>query len=96
LVKKLATFYRTGSSFITLKESLALVCNLTKINSVHTFQPNFSEVHFNVIPPSKLSIITIMKLRRMRWAGHVKLMGKKRNMYRLLVGKPEGKRPLED
>jgi hypothetical protein len=30
----------------------------------------------------------------MRWAGHVARMGKKRNMYRLLVGKPEGKRPL--
>jgi hypothetical protein len=35
-----------------------------------------------------------MKSRRMRWAGHVALMGEKRNAYRLLVGKPEGKRPL--
>jgi hypothetical protein len=35
-----------------------------------------------------------MKSKRMRWAGHVARMGKKRNMYRLLVGKPEGKRPL--
>jgi hypothetical protein len=31
----------------------------------------------------------------MRWAGHVARMGEKRNVYRLLVGKPEGKRPLE-
>jgi hypothetical protein len=30
----------------------------------------------------------------MRWAGHMARMGKKRNVYRLLVGKPEGKRPL--
>jgi hypothetical protein len=30
----------------------------------------------------------------MRWAGHVALIGEKRNVYRLLVGKPEGKRPL--
>jgi hypothetical protein len=30
----------------------------------------------------------------MRWAGHVAQMGAKRNVYRLLVGKPEGKRPL--
>jgi hypothetical protein len=30
----------------------------------------------------------------MRWAGHVTLTGEKRNAYRLLVGKPEGKRPL--
>jgi hypothetical protein len=43
---------------------------------------------------SSLSIIRIMKLRRIRWAGHVARMGEKRNVYRLLVGKPEGKRPL--
>jgi hypothetical protein len=40
------------------------------------------------------SIIGIIKLRRMRWAGHVARMGEKRNVYRLLVGKPEGERPL--
>jgi hypothetical protein len=40
------------------------------------------------------SIIRIIKLRRMRWVGYVAQMGEKRNMYRLLVGKPEGKRPL--
>jgi hypothetical protein len=43
---------------------------------------------------SSPSIIRIIKLRRMRWAGHVARMGEKRNMYRLLVGKPEGKKPL--
>jgi hypothetical protein len=40
------------------------------------------------------SIIRIIKSRRMRWAGHVARMGKKRNAYRLLMGKPEGKIPL--
>jgi hypothetical protein len=35
-----------------------------------------------------------MKPKRMRWAGHVARMGEKRNRYRILVGKPEGKRPL--
>jgi hypothetical protein len=40
------------------------------------------------------SIIRIIKSRRMRWAGHVACMGEKRNAYRILVGKPEGKRPL--
>jgi hypothetical protein len=40
------------------------------------------------------SIIRIIKSRRMRWAGHVARMGEKRNAYRLLVGKPEGNRPL--
>jgi hypothetical protein len=42
---------------------------------------------------SSPSIIRIIKSRRMRWAGHVARMGEKRNAYRLLVGKPEGKRP---
>jgi hypothetical protein len=40
------------------------------------------------------SIIRIIKSRGMRWVGHVARMGEKRNVYRLLVGKPEGKRPL--
>jgi hypothetical protein len=40
------------------------------------------------------SIIRIIKLRRMRWAGHVACMGEKRSAYRILVGKPERKRPL--
>jgi hypothetical protein len=44
---------------------------------------------------SSPSIIRIMKSRRMRWAGHVARMGEKRNAYRLLVGKPQGKRPLD-
>jgi hypothetical protein len=43
---------------------------------------------------SSPSIIRIIKSRRMRWAGHVARMGEKRNAYRLLVGKPEGKKPL--
>jgi hypothetical protein len=43
---------------------------------------------------SSPSIIRIIKSTRMRWAGHVARMGEKRNVYRLLVGKPEGKRPL--
>jgi hypothetical protein len=40
------------------------------------------------------SIIRMIKSRRMRWAGHVARMGWKGNAYRILVGKPEGKRPL--
>jgi hypothetical protein len=35
-----------------------------------------------------------MKLRRMRWAGHVAHMGERRDIHGILVGKPEGKRPL--
>jgi hypothetical protein len=36
----------------------------------------------------------MIKSRRMRWAGHVARMGETRNAYRILLGKPEGKRPL--
>jgi hypothetical protein len=43
---------------------------------------------------SSPSIIRIIKTRRMKWAGHVARMGEKRNAYRLLVGKPEERRPL--
>jgi hypothetical protein len=43
---------------------------------------------------SSPSIIKTIKSRRMSWTGHVTRMWKKRNAYRLLVGKPEGKRPL--
>jgi hypothetical protein len=43
---------------------------------------------------SSPSIIRIIKARRMRWAGHVARIGEKRNAYRLLVGKTEGRRPL--
>jgi hypothetical protein len=44
---------------------------------------------------SSPDIIRQIKSRRMRWAGHVARMGEGRNMYRVLVGKPEGKIPLE-
>jgi hypothetical protein len=43
---------------------------------------------------SSPSIIRIIKSRRMRWAGYVARIGENRNAYRLLVGKPEGRRPL--
>jgi hypothetical protein len=39
-------------------------------------------------------IARVIKLRRMRWAGHVARMGEERGVYRVLVGKREGKRPL--
>jgi len=36
----------------------------------------------------------MIKSRRMRWAGQIARMGERRGVYRVLVGKPEGKRPL--
>jgi hypothetical protein len=44
---------------------------------------------------SSPDIIWQIKSRRMRWTGHVAHMGERRNLYRVLVGKPKGKRPLE-
>ena len=43
---------------------------------------------------SSPNIIRVIKSRRMRWAGHVARMGERRGVYRVLVGKPEGKRSL--
>jgi len=45
---------------------------------------------------SSPNIVRVIKSRRMRWAGHVAPMGEERGMYWVLVGKPEGKRPLGD
>jgi hypothetical protein len=36
----------------------------------------------------------MIKSRRMRWSGHIARKGEKRNAYRILVGKPQGKRPV--
>ena len=41
-----------------------------------------------------LNIVRMIKSRRMRWVGYVARMGERRDVYRVLVGKPEGKRPL--
>ena len=40
------------------------------------------------------NIMRVIKWRRMRWAVHVARMGEERGVYRVLVGKPEGRRPL--
>jgi len=43
---------------------------------------------------SSPNIVRVIKSRRMRWTGHVAHMGEERGVYRVLVGKPEGRRPL--
>jgi hypothetical protein len=43
---------------------------------------------------SSPNIVRVIKSRRMRWAGHVACMWEGRDVYRVLVGRPEGKRPL--
>jgi len=43
---------------------------------------------------SSPNIFQVIEVRRMRWAVHVVCMGERRGIYRVLVGKPKGKRPL--
>jgi hypothetical protein len=43
---------------------------------------------------SSPSIVRMIKARRMRWAGHVVRMGEVRGAYNILIGRPEGRRPL--
>jgi hypothetical protein len=45
------------------------------------------------VETEELIIVFSVASRRMRWAGHLVRMGEGRNVYRVLVGKPEGKRP---
>jgi hypothetical protein len=47
-----------------------------------------------IILYSSPNIIRQIKSRRMKWEGHVKLMGEEKKMYKVLLGKPEVKRPL--
>jgi hypothetical protein len=83
------------------QQGLYAHCNRLKILSVIRI-PNMDEVtgdwrklHNEELHNlySSLSIIRMIKSRRMRWARHVARMGEKRNAYRILVGKPHGKRP---
>jgi len=54
------------------------------------------KLHFEFLNDlhSSPNIVPLIKSRRMRWAGHIAHMGERRGVYRVLVGKPEGKRPL--
>jgi hypothetical protein len=51
-------------------------------------------MRYNLYPSPLPSIIRVIKARRMRWAGHVVRMGEVRGAYNILVGRPEGRRPL--
>ena len=56
----------------------------------HYVYKRTSWVSFNI----HRSVHGVIKSRRMRWAGPVARMGEERGVYRVLVGKPEGRRPL--
>jgi hypothetical protein len=54
-------------------------------------RPHNEELNDLYVSPN---IIRVIKSRRMRWAGHVTRMGEGKGAYRILVGRPEGRRPL--
>jgi hypothetical protein len=58
---------------------------------IHRMRLHSEELHNLYSSPD---ITRQIKSRRMRWAGHVSRMGEERNVYKVLVGKPQGKRPL--
>jgi hypothetical protein len=87
---------------LTLREEHGLgVFENTVLGRIRVFGPNRDEVtggrrNYNEELHNLYScpnIIRIIKSRRMRWTWHVARMGTKRTAYRILVGKPEGKRP---
>jgi hypothetical protein len=86
-IKSSVTF-NIKNSWILRRDGHELLCE--EIKNTYTILHN-KELHRLYSAPS---IIRMIKSRSMRWAGHIARMGEKRNAYRILVGKPEGKRPL--
>jgi len=91
-----------GSGSLTLKEKRRLRVYENGILR-RIFGPKWDEVtgewrnlHIDELNDlySSPSIVRVIKSRRMRWAGHVARMEERRGVYRVLVGKPEGKRSL--
>jgi len=57
-------------------------------------QGKYSSNYVNIT--ARHPVVRVIKSKRMRWAGNVARMGEKRGVYRVLVGKPEGKAPPGD
>ena len=84
--------YRLTLQVVRLLLFLFLLCFTTS----NEFTGEWRRLHDEELNDlySLLNIVWVIKSRRMRWAGHVARMGEERGAYRVLVGKPEGKRPL--
>jgi hypothetical protein len=95
-------FYRCGTWSLTLSEEYKLRVSENRVlrrifgtkrdGVTGGWRKLYNEELHNLYTSPR--IIRFIKSRRMRWAGHMARVGEKRNLYRLLVGKPERKRPL--
>jgi PAS domain-containing protein len=90
------------STTLTLREERRLIVFENRVLR-RIFGPKREEVtgEWRIVHNEELNelycstnIIRVIESRRMRWAGHVAHMGEERDVYRVLVGKPEGKKPL--
>ena len=92
IIKKLKRDFYINIKLVTKSHVLATWCKTRlKFYNVHTEFTNGSR-YFDKI--ASIYIVRVVKSRRMRWAGLVARMGEDRSVHRVLVGKPEGKRPL--
>ena len=86
---------------------MCIACWIPNVTNTHTdcvthiafplqqwLQERPSMSHFTSVSIITGNIVRVVKSRRMRWAGHVARMGEDKGVHRMLVGKPEGKRPL--
>ena len=82
--------------FVTLERNLASLAVLViskEVLGLNLSQDTVLNEIFNGLCSSP-NIVWVIKSRRMRWAGHVARMGEEMGVYRVLLGKPEGRRPL--
>jgi hypothetical protein len=77
------------------QRSLRIQNNVQELAAPQYKKMNFWNISIRLNLYSWPNIIRIIKSRRMRWARNVARMGRRRNAYRILVGKPEEKTPLE-
>jgi len=90
----------------TQQQLLSSFCTLSlarpgDFNSFYSFEPSDTIVRVIKLHNEELNdlysspnTVRVIKSRRMRWAGHVACMGEGMGVYRVLVGKPEGRSPL--
>jgi hypothetical protein len=76
-----------------LSRAFRQILNISKYQNAFQIKGKLHKEEFNNLFSSP-NIIRMIKSSRMRWSGHVARMGEKRNACRILVGNPEGKRPL--